>query len=88
MGLPNSMIYTDISIHTLRVEGDVPANQNILPFSISIHTLRVEGDVTEIEKSANGRVFQSTPSAWRVTPVYILILEQSFNFNPHPPRGG
>ena len=45
MGLPNSMIYMDISIHTLRVEGDL--------------ALLIPG--------ACEPLFQSTPSAWRVT---------------------
>ncbi len=35
-----------ISIHTLRVEGDVPAiSRAFTSKMISIHTLRVEGDV-------------------------------------------
>ena len=35
---------TNISIHTLRVEGDLQAEPVICPGGISIHTLRVEGD--------------------------------------------
>ena len=38
-----------ISIHTLRVEGDIPIlHIQILYLSISIHTLRVEGDVVRV----------------------------------------
>ena len=57
----------NISIHTLRVEGDAerpgytPQNPDI-----SIHTLRVEGDLTVGAQKALEK-FQSTPSAWRVT---------------------
>ena len=34
----------DISIHTLRVEGDKSMTDNEIKEGISIHTLRVEGD--------------------------------------------
>ena len=33
-----------ISIHTLRMEGDLQAEPVICPGGISIHTLRMEGD--------------------------------------------
>ena len=33
-----------ISIHSLRVEGDVPLNAGVILLAISIHSLRVEGD--------------------------------------------
>ena len=58
-----------ISIHTLRVEGDVSSlgTPSCVPY-ISIHTLRVEGDVAVNMRLPNGAEFQSTPSAWRVTP--------------------
>ena len=83
-----------ISIHSLRMEGDIfnfnnSGRRNI----ISIHSLRMEGDVYRIvSDSANecyfnplpphggrpfdscrvyqvGMIFQSTPSAWRETPL-------------------
>ena len=34
----------NISIHTLRVEGDFTLNVGLILLPISIHTLRVEGD--------------------------------------------
>ncbi len=34
---------------------------------ISIHTLRVEGDTADLQFFTSSSVFQSTPSAWRVT---------------------
>ena len=36
---------------------------------ISIHALRVEGDVTDCVPLINISQFQSTPSAWRATPL-------------------
>ena len=56
-----------ISIHTLRVEGDwqFPDGHGALP--ISIHTLRVEGDNDFVMAVLLQSIFQSTPSAWRVT---------------------
>ena len=36
---------TDISIHSLRMEGDRQAQQSDRPHDISIHSLRMEGDL-------------------------------------------
>ena len=78
-----------ISIHSLRVEGDVrfpsgvPSRDNI-----SIHSLRVEGDFST---RFAGRVhfrFQSTPSVWRETASASMIAFQIADFNPLPPCGG
>ena len=57
-----------ISIHTLRMEGD-PGRGFQLPKldGISIHTLRMEGDDCKLSYRTEFPVFQSTPSAWRVT---------------------
>ena len=33
-------------------------------------------------------IFQSTPPARGATCQHLLLLFQSFSFNPHPPRGG
>ena len=58
----------NISIHTLRVEGDVYRDGQYVPGSrISIHTLRVEGDAHMVAAHFSNGAFQSTPSAWRVT---------------------
>ena len=40
-----------ISIHTLRMEGDLPALLVIQVSEISIHTLRMEGDSKSAQKS-------------------------------------
>ena len=57
-----------ISIHALRVEGDIyidPAE--IFHIGISIHALRVEGDPVTGSHSRVRFVFLSTPSGWRAT---------------------
>ena len=41
-----------ISIHALRVEGDLPQSPRSSTRSISIHALRVEGDVDAVTGSA------------------------------------
>ena len=59
---------TEISIHTLRVEGELDHwLWQKKPFSISIHTLRVEGDCRLAQMIAALFPFLSTPSVWRVT---------------------
>ena len=58
----------NISIHTLRVEGDEGLIYiSLCHTSISIHTLRVEGDVVQALAIILKQEFQSTPSVWRVT---------------------
>ena len=55
-----------ISIHALRVEGDITVLEETAEEAISIHALRVEGDA--ISKGfilLSG--FLSTPSGWRAT---------------------
>ena len=60
----------NISIHTLRVEGDKIKICKKVEFFISIHTLRVEGDRTDtFYNTLFAQKFQSTPSAWRVTDI-------------------
>ena len=41
---PRCVNFITISIHTLRMEGDVSALCVLLVLAISIHTLRMEGD--------------------------------------------
>jgi len=61
-----------ISIHTLRVEGDLLfPGVALTATKISIHTLRVEGDVRRSAAQLSLLVFQSTPSGWRVTKKVI-----------------
>ena len=57
-----------ISIHSLRVEGDVYGFRLVVVRNgISIHSLRVEGDGKPMEMMFTPYLFQSTPSAWRET---------------------
>ena len=37
---------------------------------------------------SNRRTFQSTPSAWRETLIYLGMIWRKKNFNPLPPHGG
>ena len=60
---------TDISIHSLRMEGDTNKLPYSLRESISIHSLRMEGDLVLGMYSIRVLGFQSTPSAWRETNV-------------------
>ena len=58
----------NISIHSLRAEGDgVPKIVNSLRSAISIHSLRAEGDGIQSLRSRRISLFQSTPSVRRET---------------------
>ena len=57
-----------ISIHALRVEGDVRCPAHCSRRCISIHALRVEGDATT-QPARAGEQFLSTPSGWRATRI-------------------
>ena len=62
-----------ISIHSLRMEGDTCKYTNSSDkITISIHSLRMEGDYLNQHNCAEYRQFQSTPSAWRETPEFLL----------------
>ena len=57
-----------ISIHSLRMEGDILHVFGKLPsLYISIHSLRMEGDLPSLGHRPRNMQFQSTPSAWRET---------------------
>mgnify|MGYP003167045708 CR=1 len=57
-----------ISIHSLRMEGDIVAMRSRVSRPIiSIHSLRMEGDISANLSSVFSTKFQSTPSAWRET---------------------
>ena len=56
-----------ISIHSLRMEGDVQKIRTWNCYSISIHSLRMEGDQHKKLQKSGKSSFQSTPSAWRET---------------------
>ena len=70
-----------ISIHALRVEGDIFCCAASNSSGISIHALRVEGDPVG-RVSAARRAFLSTPSGWRATnygKLADMILEISIH---------
>ena len=56
-----------ISIHALRVEGDLRLGAPRVSHEISIHALRVEGDQEIVAQWHTLLEFQSTPSVWRAT---------------------
>ena len=57
-----------ISIHALRVEGDITkSSKRKSKEIISIHALRVEGDYQIYKYDIKGELFLSTPSGWRAT---------------------
>ena len=77
-----------ISIHALRVEGDIILSQRWLNAKISIHALRVEGDRTQIDAFRRAGIFLSTPSGWRATRSCWTPAGCSWHFYPRPPGGG
>ena len=63
-----SYLFTGISIHALREEGDpASASGRLSMTEISIHALREEGDIRTPPARLNGFGFLSTPSARRAT---------------------
>ena len=77
-----------ISIHALRVEGDVRGYRRGDKNRISIHALRGEGDLfIRIDAGIISR-FLSTPSGWRATVRRCPGTASSAHFYPRPPGGG
>ena len=77
-----------ISIHALRVEGDMNELLYSLIEHISIHALRVEGDLPLLTPTNIVEPFLSTPSGWRATSQRIQQRYGFINFYPRPPGGG
>ena len=77
-----------ISIHSLRMEGDIVRNAGAVKRRISIHSLRMEGDAKRLCSCSNSTAFQSTPSAWRETRICGAAEWNQRHFNPLPPHGG
>ena len=74
-----------ISIHSLRMEGDVAAAIDILRGNtISIHSLRMEGDYRCTICKRMDCAFQSTPSAWRETNGFRKAIYWSKEFQSTP----
>ena len=76
-----------ISIHALRVEGDV---HTIAPcfhlVYISIHALRVEGDPLILKHTVDNFLFLSTPSGWRATLQIYSPLHDTIRISIHALR--
>ena len=62
-----------ISIHSLRMEGDLYPYGYSDASDISIHSLRMEGDIYNFDNVFCVELFQSTPSAWRETWCYRKV---------------
>ena len=79
-----------ISIHALRVEGDLGRTCHVFVAQsmISIHALRVEGDSIGASCIAKSPRFLSTPSGWRATEDHKVVEAGERNFYPRPPGGG
>ena len=78
-----------ISIHALRVEGDVRVRKPaVAHIRISIHALRVEGDGARSMQIARETIFLSTPSGWRATGFPAKLVHPLRYFYPRPPGGG
>ena len=73
-----------ISIHSLRVEGDEDKNGKGSQAFISIHSLRVEGDCQLIRWIRLMDLFQSTPSVWRETWLFVSGLRRVVEFQSTP----
>ena len=81
----------EISIHSLRMEGDNPDGHYNPTHGISIHSLRMEGDPCWYTSTEFCSLFQSTPSAWRETrwwnrncPVSVISIH-SLRMEGDPP---
>ena len=76
-----------ISIHSLRVEGDVRGLHEPLISQISIHSLRVEGDRGHWHRILHGKDFNPLPPCGgRRRTAATLAMNR--DFNPLPPCGG
>ena len=64
-----------ISIHSLRMEGDLSSRISVDRTDISIHSLRMEGDQEYQKLVQLDQQFQSTPSAWRETLLRLRHAE-------------
>ena len=79
--------FSGISIHSLRVEGDIIINSLVLTHFISIHSLRVEGDVVIIVGRASTSISIHSLRVEGDTMKYYSGTSAT-DFNPLPPCGG
>ena len=75
-----------ISIHALRGEGDDQRPARSACRDISIHALRGEGDGEAIQKTADDKIFQSTPSVGRAT-IKLFAVAPLVAISIHALRG-
>ena len=78
-----------ISIHSLRMEGDLISVQKLQPISVFQSTPSAWRET--FISGSTGRshpAFQSTPSAWRETQELVVSYVHMDYFNPLPPHGG
>ena len=79
---------THISIHSLRMEGDVVVTHIVILY-IHFNPLPPHGGRrNRLYLYYISAVFQSTPSAWRETSIIEYVRQRREHFNPLPPHGG
>ena len=79
----------DISIHSLRMEGDVVlVNSGAVAFAFQSTPSAWRETFFALPTTFHPFKFQSTPSAWRETCCTTPVQKQSGHFNPLPPHGG
>ena len=82
-------IIIDISIHTLRVEGDrYFVGALLVLLDISIHTLRVEGDPLSFRSRSTPLLISIHTLRVEGDDIVNRIDNKVNHFNPHPPCGG
>ena len=84
----NQCTQQDISIHSLRMEGDLVSAFLLSRSSLFQSTPSAWRETTGRQGRASPCKFQSTPSAWRETAIKSETRCNDDNFNPLPPHGG
>ena len=77
-----------ISIHSLRMEGDVPLLIEYMTSPISIHSLRMEGDIDHQKRHHRRKYFNPLPPHGGRQQCNKHISLVVWHFNPLPPHGG
>ena len=78
---------TDISIHSLRMEGDYTVSLSGSFSIISIHSLRMEGDA-DAEAEARGEGISIHSLRMEGDSYFFIFFTSHSHFNPLPPHGG
>ena len=77
-----------ISIHSLRMEGDMSSATYFPAWYIFQSTPSAWRETQLLCNVHYFNIFQSTPSAWRETCYFLYLLYHAEHFNPLPPHGG